>query len=207
MVILSGKEGHSELYSHFTYSLSAPPLVFLLWACSDLILSFHIQGQARERINTICISVGIPIANISPLPKAANTQHPKEANTMSNPHVSHIYPLPLHKNLQKGLHSGSWLSLYGWTYHHRTSVEDPKFHTVNPHPSNFHTYCLYLPPQNISVRPKTPHIQPPPFQPPSLSPPYFHQVQQEYLLCFHGCCQELFNIEGMRPQDKTFTQE
>ena len=39
--------------------------------------------------------------------------------------------------------------------------------------------------------------QPPPFQPPSLSTPYFHHVWQKSLLCFHGCCQELFNIEGL----------
>ena len=48
------------------------------------------------------------------------------------------------------------------------------------------------PPQNSSGRHKTPHSYSPPFQPPS-----FHHVRQTYLLYFHGCCQELFNIEGL----------
>ena len=40
--------------------------------------------------------------------------------------------------------------------------------------------------------------QPPPFQPPSLSTPSFHHViLKSCLLCFHGCCHELFNIEGL----------
>ena len=33
--------------------------------------------------------------------------------------------------------------LIGWTYHHRTAVAGQKFHTVDPHPSNLHTYHLH----------------------------------------------------------------
>ena len=39
---------------------------------------------------------------------------------------------------------------------------------------------------------------PPPLQPPYLSIPSFHHVwQKSYLLCFHGCYHELFNIKGL----------
>ena len=89
-----------------------------------------------------------------------------------NPPISLIYPFLCHRNSQEGLHSVSFLSLYGCTYHHRTVVTCPKIDTFNP----------------------------PPFQPPSLSPTYFHHIRQKYLLCFHGCCQELFTIVDLRLQ-------
>ena len=60
---------------------------------------------------------------------------------------------------------------------------------VITHPSNPHTYLMYLTPYNSIGGPKIPHIQPPPFQPPSLSTPSLHHVWRKYLSCFHGCCQ------------------
>ena len=68
--------------SHFTCSLSPPPLVCLVCACSDLISSLHRQGQARDRIKTRGLSIGIAIAKSSPPPKAVNTQQTKAANTI-----------------------------------------------------------------------------------------------------------------------------
>ena len=62
--------------------LSPPPLMCLLCACSDLILSFHRQGQARERRKTRGTSVGIEISKSPSPPKAALTQQPKAANTI-----------------------------------------------------------------------------------------------------------------------------
>ena len=47
-----------------------------------------------------------------------------------------------HRNLQKGLHSGSCLPLYGWTHHHTTAVVVPKLHKFNLQPSNLHIYHL-----------------------------------------------------------------
>ena len=65
------------------YILSPPPyLVCLLCACSDLISSLHRQWYARERRKTRGVSVGIAIAKSSTLPKAANAQHTKAANTI-----------------------------------------------------------------------------------------------------------------------------
>ena len=51
-----------------------PPLVCLLCACSDLILSLHRQGQARNRIETRGTSVEIEISKIPPPTKSANTK-------------------------------------------------------------------------------------------------------------------------------------
>ena len=133
------------------------------------------------------------------MPTSKGYQHPTAKGSQHYP-KSHLPVSSLHsryRNLQKGLHSGICLPLSGWTYHHITEVAGPKCHTVIPHPSNLHNYWLYLPPQNSSGRPKTPHSQPPTFQPSSLSPPSFHHVQQKSLPCFHGCCQELLNIEGL----------
>ena len=66
------------------------PLVWLLCACSDLISSFHRQGQSRERINTRGASVGIEIADSSQPPKAANTKAPtaKEGQHYPKSHLS-----------------------------------------------------------------------------------------------------------------------
>ena len=129
--------------------------------------------------------------NSKEFPTAKGCQHLTAKGSHHYPKI-HLSVSSLHsrsRNLQKGLHSGICLPLSGWTYHHRTSVAGPKFHTFIPHPSNLHTYPLDLPPQNSSGRPKTPHSQPPPFQPPSLSPPSFHHVRRKSLPCFHGCCQ------------------
>ena len=133
--------------------------------------------------------------------KSMRTTNSQRQPTLSqNPLVGIIYPLPLHRNLQKGLHSGILLTLSGWTYHHRTSVAGPKHHTVNPQPSNLYTHRMDLTPQNSTGRPKTPQSQPPPFQPLSLSYSYFHHVRQKYLLYFHGFFQELFSTKGLRLQ-------
>ena len=62
------------------------------------------------------------------------------------PPVSLISPLPRHRNLHKGIHSGSCLNLFVWTYHHIKVVAGPKLHTVNPYTSNPH---LSIMPDNI----------------------------------------------------------
>ena len=117
------------------------------------------------------------------LPTAKCCQHPTTKVSQHYPKI-HLSVSSLHsrsRNLQKALHSGIYLPLSGWTYHHITVVAGPKRHTVITQPSNLHTYRLDLPPQNSSGRPKTPHSQPPPFQPLYLSPPYFHHVLRIYL--------------------------
>ena len=56
--------------------------------------------------------------------------------------VSLISPLLRHRNLQEGLHSGVCLLISSWTYHQRTEVGCPKYHTVHPHPSNLHPLTI-----------------------------------------------------------------
>ena len=115
--------------------------------------------------------MGISIANISPLSKAANTQQPKASKTipkstcqshLSTPApetsrkvstVEAAYPYPAvpaateqHWKAQNTTQLFPTLPtsiLIVWIYHHRTSEVGPKLHTVNPHPSNLHNYLLH----------------------------------------------------------------
>ena len=87
-------------------------------------------------------------SNIQEFSTAKGCQHQvpnsqRQSKLSQNTPSCLISPLPLHRNLQKCLHSGSCLPLYGWTYHHRIVVACPKHHTVNPHPSNLHPYHLH----------------------------------------------------------------
>ena len=131
----------------------------------------HRQGKTREGIKTRCISAGIYIFNSSPPSKAANTQHPKAANT--TPKVTCLSHLstPAPETSSKVYTMGSaylypagpntiepqwWYQnathlfpilltsiLIGHNYHHRTTVAGPKLHTVNPYPSNLQPYLLH----------------------------------------------------------------
>ena len=85
--------------------------------------------------------------NIQEFPTAKGCQR-QGPNSQRHPTLSQkppfsiISPLPRHRNLQKGLHSGICLTLSRCTYHHRTAVVCPKRHTVNPHASNLHTSIM-----------------------------------------------------------------
>ena len=118
--------------------LSLPPhLVWLLCACSDLISSLHRQVQDRERIKTRGISMVIEIPKGYPLPKTDITHKPKAANaTPKDTCQSHIST--------------------------PTPQKPPERYPQWKLPENIR---IKLPPHNSSGRPKTPHIQPPPFQP------------------------------------------
>ena len=157
------------MLSFYMISLSPLPTVCLLWACSYLISSLHIQEHGRERRNTGRTSVEISISKSSLLPKAANNKVPTVK-------VIQHYPKPP-------------LSVSS------TMPQKPQLMSLQwklPAPIR-----LDLTPYNSSGRPKTRHSSTPPFQTPSLSPPYFHHVIQLSLPCFRVFCQELLTIDDL----------
>ena len=81
-----------------------------------------------------------------PTAKGCQYQGPnrqRQPTLSQEPPVSLISPLPRHRNLQKGLHSGIFLTLYRWTYHQIKAVAGQKLHTVKPYPFNLRPYHLH----------------------------------------------------------------